>query len=76
MGISSIFSCAIELLMTISLANSIPGMRRFIFRTASRRKARIPQCESPTPVLKRTFRKTAEQRVADPAVGATAWRPV
>ena len=42
--------------MTISLANSMPGVRRSSRGSTSRRSARMPQCASRMPVLKKRLR--------------------
>ena len=42
--------------MTISEANSMPGVRRSSFGRMSRRRPRMPQCASRTPVRKKRLR--------------------
>ena len=56
-GISSIRSLASLLLITISLASSIPGISRFMRRYASLLNPRRPQWASPTGVWKSRLRK-------------------
>ena len=57
MSNSRMSSFALLARMTISDANSMPGVRRSMTGRALRRTARMPQCASRTPVLKRTLRK-------------------
>ena len=55
-GNSAIRSFSFDARITISDANSIPVVRRSSRGRMSRRSARIPQCASETPVLKKTLR--------------------
>ena len=67
-GNSAIFRFSLAARMTISDANSMPVVRRSRRGSTSRRRARIPQWASLTPVWKNVLRIPVRHRVADVAV--------